>query len=1224
MCSNPLTKKTGILTLLLLLCQLLSAQYSWNMEFDGQDDFVQFPNHPAYDLNSFTLEAWVYLPGNPNTEVVVISNADNANNGIQWTIDQNGNQAMRIQGVQVIEPSVNLYDIGKCVHIGVTYNNSSNRVHFYMNGQPLSQNVLPNNTPTSSDLWLGASPATGNMFYRGLMDEVKIWDYPKTADQMQQEFNVNCYDDYDPLVLYVDFDEDPASQIVHDFSLYSNHGFRGSSLFADPRDPKYVDPVCDFEDCCDIEAYFQGAQTTTAGTPELYTNGSSGASNYLWSVNGTPVSTNVNLNTTFPSPGTYVVTLMAENGGPKCRDFYSLVVVVEPGQGDSCDASFNFSVDCNTVTLTSLTSVTGVQHFWDFGDGGSSSLVNPVHTYMNQGTYTITHIVNYGEDCSDTATVQINITCPDDPCDSTCNIVKWGDFEQHNITENNPLFDHNDQWLEGPIVPTTNSVDLYNGVTITTNSIDNPGITTTMVPNNTVPVLPPAAGGGEQYAGIGAQRYLAGMQIWTTRESLSFELCEPIKPGETYDISMLLYLYVGNSSSSVFRVQGSAEAPCPFWTQGDLAICTDEGCVTSCNNSNNYSPYDLAAFYPLNSTWTSHSSVYEHPASAPPLNYIVIFPEVPCPDLDFIYTLVDNVSICPSASQSGQVVIPNPNLNANFSYVVSTTDCPEVTFTANTASGTHMWDFGDGNTSAAVNPTHPYSAPGVYTVTHTITDGDCTSTEVMEVVVECKGCVDPWPRIYPGAGTMNTIPSVLGIDFDLNNDVYVLRSNHYPFTTPLVSASSELTKYCEDGGVVWSVNLDGCELNGYEPNSRLCTDDNGNSYVLVGYDGSAVVGATPITGTGTNLLVLKFNVAGTLVNYRSIPYTFSPSNTGYGEVESIKVSDNGARVYILMNDRIKQINPTTLLDVTDEIGVFRSIDIDDNGNFVYFVNSTDIGFFPGLGNTPVTTTVPPNGQTTDLEFDDVNDRLYFGTGLDVFVYDVTATTIAPNGISPMTNVLNSANYHEICPTPNGLLIYNTDAYWGVLPFEHIDLYNLAGVQQWNLPINGFMAPRSSIMLGFNNGYGYLGAMWWNNLNMGWYSTPTDSGSFVTRFDMTGNMAFKMGNTSEHATDRTPDFDRAGIHSGSLSVSKSPEGMVNLFPNPGSGKVEVEIVSDDLSEVKVSVINTLGQVVLESAPVNTNSGSMTCTLNLHDKPRGIYFVSVESNGVRIAMKKLILQ
>ncbi|MBC7778149.1 MAG: PKD domain-containing protein [Phycisphaerae bacterium] len=66
---------------------------------------------------------------------------------------------------------------------------------------------------------------------------------------------------------------------------------------------------------------------------------------------------------------------------------------------------------------------------------------------------------------------------------------------------------------------------------------------------------------------------------------------------------------------------------------------------------------------------------------------------------------------------------------------------PTIDFTDQSTSdgiiGTWEWDFGDGNTSNEQNPSHTYSAPGVYLVCLTITDedGHCTSHVCHHLVI---------------------------------------------------------------------------------------------------------------------------------------------------------------------------------------------------------------------------------------------------------------------------------------------------------------------------------------------------------------------------------------------------------------------------------------------------------------------------------------------------------
>jgi PKD repeat protein len=54
----------------------------------------------------------------------------------------------------------------------------------------------------------------------------------------------------------------------------------------------------------------------------------------------------------------------------------------------------------------------------------------------------------------------------------------------------------------------------------------------------------------------------------------------------------------------------------------------------------------------------------------------------------------------------------------------------------------YAWDFGDGNTSTAANPSHCYATPGAYTVCLTVygtsPDGDCQATYCFTVNCDCE------------------------------------------------------------------------------------------------------------------------------------------------------------------------------------------------------------------------------------------------------------------------------------------------------------------------------------------------------------------------------------------------------------------------------------------------------------------------------------------------------
>jgi hypothetical protein len=66
-----------------------------------------------------------------------------------------------------------------------------------------------------------------------------------------------------------------------------------------------------------------------------------------------------------------------------------------------------------------------------------------------------------------------------------------------------------------------------------------------------------------------------------------------------------------------------------------------------------------------------------------------------------------------------------------------------VTFEPLHSGGTHVWQFGDGSMSSDEQPTHAYTAGGLYTVTHVVTDScgrtDSTSMEVNVVITGIAG-----------------------------------------------------------------------------------------------------------------------------------------------------------------------------------------------------------------------------------------------------------------------------------------------------------------------------------------------------------------------------------------------------------------------------------------------------------------------------------------------------
>lgn len=106
------------------------------------------------------------------------------------------------------------------------------------------------------------------------------------------------------------------------------------------------DPNCSAEDSlvinvsCNTQALFNSGNLYPApGETVAFTNASSNATSFQWSVNDTPLSNDQNFNYTFNQAGDYTICLEAE--GEYCQDqFCQLVFVSEGVENDSCENQF--------------------------------------------------------------------------------------------------------------------------------------------------------------------------------------------------------------------------------------------------------------------------------------------------------------------------------------------------------------------------------------------------------------------------------------------------------------------------------------------------------------------------------------------------------------------------------------------------------------------------------------------------------------------------------------------------------------------------------------------------------------------------------------------------------------------------------------------------------------------------------------------------------------------
>ena len=171
-----------------------------------------------------------------------------------------------------------------------------------------------------------------------------------------------------------------------------------------------------------IDFNLAGVNASADGEPDLtgcapfavdFVNLSLGV-DFIWDFDdGSPISNLFEPSHTFDSAGIYNVMLIAiDSNSCNISDTLFLTITV---LNDSISADFDYSgnEDCDSLlaTFTSTgTTFPTTTYDWDFGDGTSSALQNPIHVYYDPGEYIVTLIVTDPNSCNgvDTFTYTIN------------------------------------------------------------------------------------------------------------------------------------------------------------------------------------------------------------------------------------------------------------------------------------------------------------------------------------------------------------------------------------------------------------------------------------------------------------------------------------------------------------------------------------------------------------------------------------------------------------------------------------------------------------------------------------------------------------------------------------------------------------------------------------------------------------------------------------------------
>ena len=157
------------------------------MSFDGVDDKVDITSGQIIGSGAMTISAWIYPKGwGGNNLGRIVDNGKTIffveNNIKPLLFSSNG-------GITVKSPADSAIGLNNWYHVAAT-RDSIGLTNLYVNGQLSGTANESSGTPINgtTDLIIGSRVADNNRVFNGLIDEVKIWNYARSAEQIKQDY----------------------------------------------------------------------------------------------------------------------------------------------------------------------------------------------------------------------------------------------------------------------------------------------------------------------------------------------------------------------------------------------------------------------------------------------------------------------------------------------------------------------------------------------------------------------------------------------------------------------------------------------------------------------------------------------------------------------------------------------------------------------------------------------------------------------------------------------------------------------------------------------------------------------------------------------------------------------------------------------------------------------------------------------------------------------------
>lgn len=217
-----------------------NAVYGKALTFDGTDDHVELPENLTAGLNQFTFEVRCFLETNDSgqrifdfgtgtSKFMFLTPYQGSEKKPEFWIVPNGIGSRKIlKSADVLQP-------GQWYHFAVVLDGSKGKL--YINGELKDDEDIaftPADLGNLNRNWLGRSQFGSDKYLKGKLDEVRIWDFAKTQQQIQnqkdRELNEN---EKTNLVAYYKFNQE-VSGVSYNWSVQKDGSIVFTSTEANP------------------------------------------------------------------------------------------------------------------------------------------------------------------------------------------------------------------------------------------------------------------------------------------------------------------------------------------------------------------------------------------------------------------------------------------------------------------------------------------------------------------------------------------------------------------------------------------------------------------------------------------------------------------------------------------------------------------------------------------------------------------------------------------------------------------------------------------------------------------------------------------------------------------------------------------------------------------------------------------------------------------------------